>query len=186
MMMQLHLHSSEERPSNDDVGKLFWVFKDEKSAKYWFNHTPVIYDGDWINVWNNERLKYNEYSLWTKIPSESLLFNPEATTFTVEEIKWYSPEHRLPVLINIDDDNKFFSNPVTAIVKFKTKKSGDMFYHYILEYCSDGCWYVINDDDIENRRRKLIVKNAELIIVCWTETTDIYRDVYRKVRRGEI
>ena len=186
MTKQLDLHRAEERPSDDDIGKLFWLFKDEKDVKYWFSHTPAIYDGDWINVWNNKRLKYDEYNLWTKIPSESYLFNPNSETFAIEEIRWYSPERRLPALVNIDNDNKFFSNPVTAIIEIKTNKNGSMFCHYIFEYCSDGNWYIIDDNSIENYRKKFIIKNVKWVVVCWTEVTDVYRNMYRKVRMGEV
>lgn len=177
------------KPSDDDIGKLFWIH--ERESDCFFCYTPVIYNGDWVCPITNKVIPYSECTKWFKIPVESKLYsNIESDKSHAEIIKWYSPLERLPALVSLCSSPDghtmtFSSSPLTIIADMEF----DGKHHYkewnYVFYRSDGNWYHY----IDSPRPVLIQSGSDklkLNVVYWTYTLSVGGNLVRALKRGDI
>lgn len=185
----LDWHDASIKPSDDDIGRLFWIY--DKKADYSCCYTPVVYNGDWVNPITNEVIPYSKCTKWFKLPVESKLYsNMDGTKSRAEIIKWYSPSEKLPILVSICSSSDghtttFSSSPLTIILdaeyggKHHYKEWRDVYYR------SDGNWYHYTDSP----RPVLIQSGSDKLkfnVVYWTYTRSVGDNLVRALKLGGI
>lgn len=188
-MRSLDWHDASIRPSNDDIGKLFWIY--DKDSKYFYCYTPVIYNGDWVCPMDDKTIPYDECVKWFKLPVESkLYYTTKDVASNIETIEWFSTSDKLPPLITIcspSDGNTimFKSRPLTVILdaeydgKHHYSEYGDVYYR------SDGNWYYYDVPPepviLQSGSDKL-----KLNVAYWTYTLSVGGNFVSALKRGDI
>lgn len=185
----LDWHDASIKPSDDDIGRLFWIY--DKKDDYFFCYIPVVYNGDWVRPITNEVIQYSECTKWFKLPIESKLYsNMDGAKPREEIIKWYSPSEKLPIFVSICSSSDghtttFSSSPLTIILDAEYDGKHHYSEYRDVYYCSNGNWYYY-DVSPESVILQSGSDKLKFNVMYWTYARSVGNNLVRALKRGDI